>query len=158
MYDASYYAAMGVDDPVSFANSASPYMDSGLTGEMEGAFGGSGYDSAMAGMMGGMGGGFSALQGLAKQTNPQAGVGGGLRRSLSKRAIPGVFQMLPTRDLSQKPDNPDAVAVRGREGGIPRPTTEPAGMTQPAGNPMDSNYSNLNGLKNRAYGVSYGTV
>ncbi len=40
MYDAAYYAAMGIDDPVGFANSASPYMDSGMSAEMEGLYGG----------------------------------------------------------------------------------------------------------------------
>jgi len=155
MYDAAYYAAMGIDDPASFANSASPYMDSGFGAEMEGMFGGGGApDSASgymdaAGAMGGMAG-LPPLKLLELKTNRTGGV-----KSRSPFAIPGNYQMPPDRDLSQKPDDPNMMGLRGRHGGVMRPSVDPAGLAQKPGPVVKSNYSNLNGLRNRAYGVSY---
>ena len=153
MYDASYYAALGVSDPVSFANSASPTMDSGLSAEMEGAFGG-GYSPGMAGGMTTPSmGSFTALQGLKQQADPKRGLAGGVAKSLSRFAMPGQYQMAPDRDLSQKPDDPNAIGIRGRHGGIMRPITEAAGTTQVAGPVVGNNYPSLRGLQRGAQGV-----
>ena len=89
MYDAAYYAAMGIEDPASFANSASPYMDSGFGAEMEGLFGGGYADSGMASGAGDAMGAFTALQGLKQQAQPKRGLVGGVQKALSRFAMPG---------------------------------------------------------------------
>lgn len=150
MYDAAYWAAMGVDDPVDFANSASPYMDAGMSAEMEGLYGGGYLDPGMAGGMGDGMGAFTTVGGLKQQAQPKRGVVGGVKKSLSRFAMPGNYQMPPDRDLSQKPDDPNAMAIRGRHGGTMRPITEPAGLTQTAGPVVRNNYPKLKGLASQA--------
>ena len=153
MYDAGYFAAMGIEDSVGLMNSASPYMDSGMSAEMEGDFGG-GYSPGMAGGMTTPSmGSFTALQGLKQQADPKRGLAGGVAKSLSRFAMPGQYQMAPDRDLSQKPDDPNAIGIRGRHGGIMRPITEAAGNAQVAGPVVKNNYQSLRGLQRGAQGV-----
>ena len=160
MYDAAYWASMGVDDPVDFANSASPYMDSGMAGEMEGLYGGGYADPGMAymdamgamGSLGAMGGrpGIPPAKLLSLMTNAAGGV-----KSGSPFGIPGQFQMPPDRDLSHKADDPNQMGLRGRQGGVVRPGVTPAGLAQKPGPVVKNNYPRLNGLMNKAQGTYY---
>ena len=125
-----------------------------MSAEMEGLYGGGYLDPGMAGGMGaGVGdgmGAFTALQGLKQQAQPKRGLVGGVAKSLSRFAMPGNYQMPPDRDLSQKPDDPNAMAIRGRHGGTMRPITEPAGLTQTPGPVVQNNYPKLRGLASQA--------
>ena len=67
-------------------------------------------------------------------------------------------QMLPGAQVGQTVGGGENVPSPANQASVVGVRTTPTGTEWPAGNPMDSNYSNLNGLKNRAYGVSYGTV
>ena len=135
--DAAMLAAMGFDDPVSTANQASPFMDSGMSADMEGIYGGMGATQApgmgSGAQASGMANAFSPVQGMLPQTRPGRGVGGFARQSIAGTAMPGNYQVPVDRDLSQQPANADAVALRGREGGNVRPTTQPTGTTAKAG-------------------------
>ena len=150
---------MGDIDPVDFANSASPYMDSGFTGDMESMYAsdmamdpsmdymtGAG-DMAAQGAMGGRPG-IPPAKLLALMTNATGGV-----KSGAPGGIPGPYQMPPDRDLSHKADDPNQVGLRGRQGGINRPGVTPAGLAQAPGPVVQNNYPNLRGLSNRAHGV-----
>ena len=78
--------------------------------------------------------------------------------SISKHAVPGnAFPQMA-------PNTPAGLSVAGTEN-MPTPAnqsatvttnTSPTGADWRAGPPVKNNYSNLNGLKNRAYGVNYG--
>ena len=135
--DAAMLAAMGFDNPVGTANQASPFMDSGMSADMEGIYGGMGAGTAPGmspgAQAGGMANAFSPVQGMLPQTRPGQGVGGFARQSIAGTAMPGNYQVPVDRDLSQQPANADAVALRGREGGSVRPTTQPTGTTAKAG-------------------------
>ena len=161
MYDAAYYDAMGIDDPVDFANSASPYMDTMMAGEMESMYaGGYGGDPGASGMdymgdmgaMGSMGGrpGLPPAKLLSLTTNATGGV-----KSAPPFGIPGLFQMPPDRDLSHKADDPNQIGLRGRQGGHVRPGVTPAGLAQKPGPVVKTNYPKLNGLMNKARGAYY---
>ena len=78
--------------------------------------------------------------------------------SISKAAVPGnAFPQMA-------PNTPAGLSVAGTES-MPTPAnqsatvttnTSPTGADWRAGPPVKNNYSNLNGLKNQAYGVNYG--
>ena len=125
-------------------------------------YGGAGGDIGIASAAGAPGSDiFGGVRAMANQSNPKMGglVQSGMRPSGSANQQPGgaVFPM-------SVPNTPVGLAVGGAEGlptpanqaAIVRPRTQPTGHEWPAGNPVKSNYSNLNRLRNRAYGVSYG--
>ena len=126
-------------------------------------YAGGGYTDPGMDSMGGMGmmgmgsGGFATAGNQnSPQANPKGGLAGLLGKSLSPFAMPGTPQVAPDRDHTQKPSDPNQIGLRGRQGGVVRALNEPTGATRSAGNIVKNNYSNLNGLKNRAYGVNYG--
>ncbi len=102
----------------------------------------------MGGLMGGMAQ-MGALKRLAAMSNKSG------QKAGSPLQMPGNYQMPPDRDLSHKPDDPAVMGLRGKQGGVVRVSTDPAGMTQPAGNVVKSNYPQLRNLKHRGYGVNY---
>tara|TARA_R100000808_G_scaffold4340_1_gene14407 strand:+ start:823 stop:1284 length:462 start_codon:yes stop_codon:yes gene_type:complete len=127
-------------------------MSADEMGMMEGMYGGD-PGMGMSGMPGvsGMDGSMrtlSPLQLLKQKTGKAGGA-----KSLSRFAMPGNYQIAPDRDLSQKPDDPNMLGIRGRHGGIMRPTTEPSGLTQPPGNVVRNTYPSLRGLQRGAQGV-----
>lgn len=106
----------------------------------------------------------AALAGLARGMAPQVRQGfspddpaASQIASRSQNQLPGPFQ-------KSVPNTPVGLSVADI-GGMPTPAnqsaimgvrTTPTGHEWPAGSPVKSNYSNLNGLRNRAYGVNYG--
>ena len=110
-------------------------------------------DSSMDYMMGGMGGGVAAAGAMnSPRANPKGGLAGLTAMSLGKFAMPGTPQVMPDRDNTQKPNDPNKIPLRGRQGGTVRNLNEPAGATQKAGNLVKNGYANLNRLRNRALG------
>jgi len=154
MYDAGYFASMGIDDSIGLMNSAPPYMDSGLSGAMEGAFGGADMATPMSSGYGGMGGapGMAGGAGMFSpiQKRPPQFAAGKLdpRPTASPRGVPGNFQMLPDRDLGKKPGDIEQIGLRGREAGVVRAGTEPTGTSIAPGSQIKNNYSKLRHLSN----------
>ena len=95
------------------------------------------------GLMGGMAQ-MGALKRLAAMSNKSG------QKAGSPLQIPGNYQMPPDRDLSHKPDDPSVMGLRGKQGGVVRVSTDPAGMAQPAGAVMKNNYPKLRGLASQA--------
>ena len=130
--------------------------------------GGGQLDYGSATMGGGMGGaaaaagtaGSNALQEMASRTLPASQQ---QRRWMGKgigtEVIPGRQQQLPPRaNVGLGIGSDTEVPAPLNQAAVLRPITTPTGAEWPAGPVVKNNYSNLNGLKNRAYGASYGTL
>lgn len=132
---------------------------------LTGMAGGQLLDYGSATMGGGMGGaaaagmaGSNALQEMASRTLPASQQ---QRRWMGKgigtEVIPGRQQQLPPRaNVGLGIGSDTEVPAPLNQAAVLRPITTPTGAEWPAGPVVKNNYSNLNGLKNRAYGVNYG--
>jgi len=116
--------------------------------------GGGGFDPAAGGF------GTSTIRGQESQVRP--GMAGNaqehMETSRSPLGIPGghFLQVTPNTPIGQGAGDAGNLPTLVSQAAIPRVRTLPTGAEWPAGSVVNNNFSNLNGLKNRAYGVNYG--
>jgi len=102
--------------------------------------------------------GTDMLKQMASRTLPGSfGVQRFMGKGIGAESIPGPFVQVPPRsNVGLGAGNDVGVPTPLNQTAMLRPVTVPTGHEWPAGSPVKSNYSNLNGLRNRAYGVNYG--
>jgi len=65
-------------------------------------------------------------------------------------------QLLPKAQAGQTMGGGESIPSPANQASVMGVRTQPTGAEWPAGPVVKNNYSNLNGLKNQAYGVNYG--
>lgn len=144
---------------------AGHYTPANLWGQLAPKFsyygGGGGGDMAAGGGAGGFG--TSTIREIGSQVRP--GMAGNQQEHMEEPRSPHAIPPNNSAFLQRSPNTPAGMGS-GDGGSLPALASQaavtpvrwlPTGSEWPAGPVVKNNYSNLNGLKNRAYGVNYGT-